>query len=224
MPGLSSCARAGSIGARSGRAAFARVGFAGSFFECLAGSRFCGGLLGDFAMVRIWARQDGGERATRDGSPARPAGFILVCGMRFQGWDARAACLTPVIGVRLMGPHRSSAPLQRCRRHHRKPMQDLRARVAVLPHGRSPLRHGSSQREIRYCARLCRCPAVCRDAAGDPAGGRFHRAAVPDRSPHHHRGVLPVSHFCCCCAARCRRGRCGAGSSPPRCVPWSPSR
>lgn len=32
IPGLSSSASAGAIGGRSGRAAFARVGFAGSFF------------------------------------------------------------------------------------------------------------------------------------------------------------------------------------------------
>jgi hypothetical protein len=44
MPGLSSCASAGAIGANSGRAALARVGLAGSGLECLAGSRlgFCG--------------------------------------------------------------------------------------------------------------------------------------------------------------------------------------
>src|SRR5262249_11060815 len=56
MPGLSSSASAGSIGGSSGRDALARVGFAGSFFECLAGSRlgFCDGLSGGFGIAGIW--------------------------------------------------------------------------------------------------------------------------------------------------------------------------
>jgi hypothetical protein len=63
MPGLSKSASEGSSGAESGRAALARVGFAGSFFECLAGSRYFGGagLSGRFAMARIWAESGSGE-------------------------------------------------------------------------------------------------------------------------------------------------------------------
>ncbi len=73
MPGLSKSASAGSIGGCSGRAALARVGRAGSFFECLAGSRagFCLGLRGAFgssgvfAIAEIWRRGYDGERAER---------------------------------------------------------------------------------------------------------------------------------------------------------------
>ena len=63
MPGLSKSASDGSSGAESGRAALARVGFAGSFFECLAGSRYFGGAgrSGRFAMARIWAESGSGE-------------------------------------------------------------------------------------------------------------------------------------------------------------------
>ena len=65
MPGLSKSASDGSSGAESGRAALARVGFAGSFFECLAGSRYFGGAgrSGLFAMARIWAVSGSGESA-----------------------------------------------------------------------------------------------------------------------------------------------------------------
>jgi hypothetical protein len=54
MPGLSSFSSAGAIGASGSRAAFARVGRAGSlpFRES-----------GDFAMRRIWASNDGEGRA-----------------------------------------------------------------------------------------------------------------------------------------------------------------
>src|SRR4029079_7481580 len=48
MPGLSSRASAGSVGGSSGRLALARVGRAGSFLLCLAGSR---GGVGDFAIA-----------------------------------------------------------------------------------------------------------------------------------------------------------------------------
>src|SRR5262245_42779966 len=68
MPGLSSSARAGSVGGASGRAALARVGRAGSFLECLAGSR--GGLpfgafggSGAFAIAEIWRLAYDGKRA-----------------------------------------------------------------------------------------------------------------------------------------------------------------
>ena len=56
MPGLSTAAKSGSIGGNSGLAALARVGLAGSFFACLAGSRlgFSGGLSETFAIVVIW--------------------------------------------------------------------------------------------------------------------------------------------------------------------------
>src|ERR1700728_291264 len=49
MAGFRMSASAGSSGEESGRAALARVGFAGSFFECFAGSRS-----GRFAMTPIW--------------------------------------------------------------------------------------------------------------------------------------------------------------------------
>src|SRR3984957_12194032 len=48
----------GSSGDESGRAALARVGLAGSFFECLAGSRS-----GRFAMAPIWVESLGEESA-----------------------------------------------------------------------------------------------------------------------------------------------------------------
>src|ERR1700684_1758195 len=51
-------ASAGSSGDESGRAALARVGFAGSFFECFAGSRS-----GRFAMAPIWVESGGEESA-----------------------------------------------------------------------------------------------------------------------------------------------------------------
>src|SRR5262245_23380883 len=73
MPGLSKSASAGSIAGCSGRAALARVGFAGSFFECLAGSRagFCFGLCGAFgssgafAIAEIWSPGYDGKRVER---------------------------------------------------------------------------------------------------------------------------------------------------------------
>src|SRR5262249_62400310 len=63
MPGLSRSANDASSGGVSGRAALARVGFAGSFFECLAGSRRCGGCdrPGLLAIVTIWVESVGGE-------------------------------------------------------------------------------------------------------------------------------------------------------------------
>ena len=88
MPGLSSSASAGSIGGRSGRDALARVGRAGSFFECLAGSRAglglrprggsCGafGSSGAFAIAEIWRlgydgkRAEHGFRSTNSHAPA----------------------------------------------------------------------------------------------------------------------------------------------------------
>src|SRR5579863_5389178 len=54
MAGLSKSANARSIGAESGRDALARVGLAGSFFECLAGSR-------PFTMTPIWAESASGK-------------------------------------------------------------------------------------------------------------------------------------------------------------------
>src|SRR5580692_3794982 len=48
----------GSSGDESGRAALARVGLAGSFFECFAGSRS-----GRFAMATIWVESGGEESA-----------------------------------------------------------------------------------------------------------------------------------------------------------------
>jgi hypothetical protein len=63
MPGLSRSANDGSSAGVSGRAALARVGFAGSFFECFAGSRRCGacGRSGPFAIVTIWVESWGYE-------------------------------------------------------------------------------------------------------------------------------------------------------------------
>src|SRR5580704_624453 len=58
MAGFRMSASAGSSGDESGRAALARVGFAGSFFECFAGSRS-----GRFAMDPIWVESDGEESA-----------------------------------------------------------------------------------------------------------------------------------------------------------------
>src|SRR6185437_8802862 len=54
MPGLSRSASESSSTGISGRDALARVGLAGSFFECLAGSR-----LGRFAMPTIWVESVG---------------------------------------------------------------------------------------------------------------------------------------------------------------------
>jgi len=48
----------GSSSGTSGRAALARVGLAGSFFECLAGSRS-----GRFAMAPIWVESPSEESA-----------------------------------------------------------------------------------------------------------------------------------------------------------------
>src|SRR6202044_595380 len=56
MAGFRMSASAGSSGEESGRAALARVGLAGSFFECFAGSRS-----GRFAMAPIWVGSGGGE-------------------------------------------------------------------------------------------------------------------------------------------------------------------
>jgi hypothetical protein len=63
MAGLSKSASAGSSGGASGRAALARVGLAGSFFECFAGSRCFGafGRSGRFAMTPIWAESVAGK-------------------------------------------------------------------------------------------------------------------------------------------------------------------
>src|SRR5215471_20497126 len=63
MPGLSRSASDGSSDGVSGRAALACVGFAGSFFECLAGSRRCGGCgrSGLLAIVTIWVESVGAE-------------------------------------------------------------------------------------------------------------------------------------------------------------------
>ena len=63
MPGLRSSASDGSSAGVSGRAALARVGFAGSFFECFAGLRACGarGRSGLFAIATIWVESGGEE-------------------------------------------------------------------------------------------------------------------------------------------------------------------
>src|SRR6202049_2475941 len=58
MAGFRMSANAGSSGEESGRAALARVGLAGSFFECFAGSRS-----GRFAMAPIWVESGVEERA-----------------------------------------------------------------------------------------------------------------------------------------------------------------
>ena len=65
MPGLRSSASDGSSAGVSGRAALARVGFAGSFFECFAGLRACGarGRSGPFAIATIWVESHGEESA-----------------------------------------------------------------------------------------------------------------------------------------------------------------
>ena len=67
MAGLSRSARLGSSGEESGREALARVGLAGSFFECFAGSRS-----GRFAMVPIWVKSaaEESERVTPGPSEA----------------------------------------------------------------------------------------------------------------------------------------------------------
>ncbi|MCC6888447.1 MAG: hypothetical protein IT536_07945 [Hyphomicrobiales bacterium] len=57
----------------SGRAALARVGFAGSFFEDRAGSR--GGFFGDFAIRRIWARDRGEGRDSKKNPAIAGGGF-----------------------------------------------------------------------------------------------------------------------------------------------------
>ena len=61
MAGLSNSASAGSSCGVSGRAALARVGLAGSFFECLAGWRPFGALgrSGLLAISPIWAESGG---------------------------------------------------------------------------------------------------------------------------------------------------------------------
>ena len=51
-------ASVGSSGEEAGRAALARVGLAGSFFECFAGSRS-----GRFAMAPIWVESGVEESA-----------------------------------------------------------------------------------------------------------------------------------------------------------------
>src|SRR5690242_19367355 len=81
MPGLSRSANDGSSVGVSGRAALARVGFAGSFFECFAGSRRCGarGRSEPFTMVTIWVEYGGEESDATCGSwPSltRPSRFI----------------------------------------------------------------------------------------------------------------------------------------------------
>src|SRR5580698_7297516 len=58
MAGFRMSASAGSSGEESGRAALARVGLAGSFFECFAGSRS-----GRFAMTPIWVESGDEESA-----------------------------------------------------------------------------------------------------------------------------------------------------------------
>src|SRR5262245_55919833 len=74
MPGLSSSASAGSVGGASGRAALARVGRAGSFLECLAGSRVglplgAFGGSGAFAIAEIWRLAYDGKRAEQGSAP-----------------------------------------------------------------------------------------------------------------------------------------------------------
>src|SRR5262245_64023224 len=76
MPGLSSSASAGSVGDASGRAALSRVGRAGSFCECLAGSRLglpfgAFGGSGAFAIAEIW-------RLAYDGKRAEPSFVIRI--------------------------------------------------------------------------------------------------------------------------------------------------
>jgi hypothetical protein len=58
MPGLSSSASAGAIGGRSGRAALARVGLAGSFFGFV-------GRDGGFAIAREYGDSDAAWKGWR---------------------------------------------------------------------------------------------------------------------------------------------------------------
>src|SRR4029077_15997079 len=84
----------------SGRAALARVGFAGSFFECFAGSRPCGarGRSGPFAIVTIWV-ESGGEES--DASAARGTIVPSPCvgeGL-FQPDPGALDDLAPFVGI-----------------------------------------------------------------------------------------------------------------------------
>src|SRR5262249_29835873 len=64
IPGLSSASSSGAVGVKSGRFALARVGLAGSFLECLAGSRFgFSGFSGVSFMVGILSGRGGEGRA-----------------------------------------------------------------------------------------------------------------------------------------------------------------
>ena len=67
IPGLSRSASLGSSTGMSGRAALARVGLAGSFFECFAGSR------GFDAMATIWVESGGEESGGCSSIPPRDA-------------------------------------------------------------------------------------------------------------------------------------------------------
>src|SRR5262245_47381930 len=120
MPGLSSSASAGSVGGASGRAALARVGRAGSFLECLAGSRVglpfgAFGGSGAFAIAEIWRLAYDGKRAelpivvrirltgSRSLSSPRKRGPIfqrpVVMGPRLRGDDYSGVDRSSGVGI-----------------------------------------------------------------------------------------------------------------------------
>src|SRR6185437_1586646 len=94
MPGLSRSASESSSTGISGRDALARVGLAGSFFECLAGSR-----LGRFAMPTIWvesvgrkSRHSGARAIAREPGIHSPSagiisGLAAVAAIRNDGYS-----------------------------------------------------------------------------------------------------------------------------------------
>src|ERR1700682_1531318 len=91
----------GSSGDESGRAALARVGFAGSFFECLAGSRS-----GRFAMAPIWVESEAKESTARPLDAGQKRCTIQVCHELFpRFWFGPAKLL----GCLLRQLRRSSA-------------------------------------------------------------------------------------------------------------------
>src|SRR5262249_44673817 len=94
MPGLSKSANDGSSAGVSGRAALARVGFAGSFFECVAGSRRCGacGRSGPFAIVTIWVESHcrGSTANVAHVSVALPAACCTIMRIGWSGYWANA--------------------------------------------------------------------------------------------------------------------------------------
>ena len=146
MPGLSSSASAGSVGGRSGRDALARVGRAGSFFECLAGSRAglpCGafGCSGAFAIAEIWSLGYDRKRAEHGSAPQILMRWLAAHPSNGMGAGARPATTGKREGT--MGHARRGLT----RRQMLKASAGALPLIAVTrpPRRRPPIRRGRSR-------------------------------------------------------------------------------